>query len=404
MENTRATTPQLQNFRMLATRNENGPGNDTISMSSHEYKMYISNCYIVLDFISFPGPHARRRSNCVHSISHPRVPSSTPPSVGTDQEGSTTRVYVNHNHAQRRLLDRLINHGCIATDLRTWEEVQTVWMLVPVKNGGGLGVGLQIEEVIGYVKKNARKHWHKEKEGWQTARRTWTEWVESHRNKVRSVVNNAGPRVHLEEEIVWNNTANGAAAPNEDAGTELASGAPAVLPPSVPLMGELVLKFREINSEDIDPGLVNILYEDDTGRIIHPLGWREGFGIYGPDRPLPCHSSPHSYPMKAMPTSRATMSTISIISPQPEPPLYPLTVGIVTIKATVARGYETPIWYHMLACAREWGFGMDLTISYPFLDEGEVRLVARVAAPWERNILSGMEAIEGLLTAKIQWA
>ncbi|KAF8451661.1 hypothetical protein BGX38DRAFT_1181941 [Terfezia claveryi] len=276
-------------------------------------------------------------------------------------------------------------------------------MLVCIATVSNLIVGLQIEEVMANVKKKARKHWHKGREGWETARRSWTDWVESHRKKVRPVVNNAGSRVHLEEEIVLDNTANGASAPNKDTGTELAPGAP-VLPPSAPLMGELVIKFREINSEDIDPGLVDILYEDDTGRIIHPLGWWEGFGIYGPDRPLPCHSSPHSYPMKAMPTSRATMSTISIISPHPEPPLYPLIVGIVTIKATVTREYETSITYHMLAFARDWGFGIDLTISYPFFDQGELTLVARVAAPWERSILSGMEVIEGLLTVKIQWA
>jgi len=279
-----------------------------------------------------------------------------------------------------------------------------VWMPVPTKDGGGLGVGLQIGEVMRYVKKNARKHWHKGKASRELARRTWMEWVESHRKKVRPVVNNAEPRIRLGKEILWKNTGNGAVASNELSGATLATEALIAPQLTAPLMGELVLKFREINSEDIDPGLVDILYQDDAGRIIHPLDWREGFGIYGPDRPLPCHSSPHNYPMRAMPTERHTMSTTSSVSSQQEPPLYPHTVGIVTIQAILVRGYETSIRYHILACARAWGFGIDLTVSYPCLDQGEVTLVAKCAAPWERNILSGMETMEGLLTVTIHWA
>ena len=250
-------------------------------------------------------------------------------STCTEQEVSAKRVYVHHNYAQRRLLDRLIRHGCITTDLRTWEEVKTVWLLVPVKNCGGLRVGLSIKEVMGYVK-NVRKYWKNGKEAREIARRAWARWVESHREKVCPVVNNAEPlRVRLGEEIVEENVANGAAAPSKDAKVliEPAPEAPrhaAPQPrPAASLAAEHVFKYRKIRPQEFDPSLVDIHYGDDEGHIIHPLGWREGFGIYGPDRPLPCLTTPHSYPMRVMPTDRYTMPTVSSNEPQLEPPLYP---------------------------------------------------------------------------------
>ncbi|KAF8419861.1 hypothetical protein EV426DRAFT_710882 [Tirmania nivea] len=394
--NTRAITP--------VNLNEDERGNDTPYLLSRMPRG--CNIYLITNpptgTRSSPGSPASRLSNHAHGLSDPQA--TTPPqaSAGTDQVVRAKRVYVHHNHAQRRLLDCLIKHGCINTDPGTWEDVKTVWMLVPVKNGGGLGVGLRIEEVMHYVEKNARKHWQKGKETREIARQTWAQWIESHRKKIkdRPVVNNAGQHIRLGEEIVGETVANRAVSPH---GSAVIEPAPEALPLAAPLTKEHVLKFREINSRDIDPTLVDVLYEDG-GRIIHPLSWRKGFGIYGPDDPLPCHNTPHSYPMRAMPTDRYTMSTISAVEPQSEPPLYPLTEGIVTIQATVARGYENPIRYHMLECARAWGFGINLTVSYPFSDQGEVTIVARAAAPWERNILSGMETMGGLLTVKIQWA
>ena len=62
-----------------------------------------------------------------------------------------------------------------------------MWMLVPVKNGGGLGVG---EEVMGYVRKNTRKHRNKGEKTQEMARRNWTEWVDSHRKEIHPGVNN----------------------------------------------------------------------------------------------------------------------------------------------------------------------------------------------------------------------
>lgn len=270
-----------------------------------------------------------------------------------------------------------------------------MWMRVPPKNGGGLSIGLSIGDIMQYVSKNARKHWPKGVEARRIARQTWTEWIASHRTAILE------SRARLGEGVV-ENSPEGPTAPVEDAGMGSAPENP-VAPQPVPAAGEHVLQLREISSQDIDPSLVDLLYEDDAGRIIHPLNWREGFGIYGPDHPLPSPTSPHRYPMRAMPTDRYTMSTISDVEPHPEPPLYPATSGIVTIEATVARGYETPIRYHMLACARAWGFGIDLTVHYPMPDHGHVPVVARVVAPWERNILSGMETMEGLLTLRIYW-